>query len=117
MNLCPNCKSTIIEEKQDSSITYKCSQCDYSVTTSIINLMYEDMTLYKIFLIEGNKVNQNIIKTLKKYLNTTTSSLINIIKSNNNHLLHEGFAPDIKQIIQDLDNNRIKYEIKPFFPW
>lgn len=114
---CPVCESRLVETKYGSSVEIKCTKCDYSVVTTNISLIYEDETIYDVYLLSGNIGNQKVFTLVKNILIISSSEVLNLINSGEEIKLYSGSAVEVKSIREKLDNLNLSYKITPEYNW
>ena len=112
---CQKCGTEMIPIDDDKPIGMKCPECGWSWATTFIEPIEEDTTVYQVSLTEAVKSSETI-KVISKTTNKNYIQAKDII-SNLPQVIFSGKATDVKRIIQLLDEEDLKYDIDPSFPY
>ncbi len=104
--LCEKCGSRIQGKNFDSTSGLFCTNCDWCIVTTYIPEIVEDVTKYRVFLLNANSKNINQIKVLSKIANTNYLKAKKMIEYENT-LIFEGRASEVFEALKDLDNHSI----------
>ncbi len=109
MNLCPKFNSKLIIENVVRDYIIRCSKCNYEITTTNLNLIDFDGTIYEVFIkSENNQIIDNI-----KFISKTMG--VNFIEAKKiliqGGMYFKGYAIEILQKRDLLELNKIKYKI------
>lgn len=113
---CPKCGHDLIKKIVGSSVIIKCSNCDYNVATTYSDPINEDETDYSIILERGNSLDISVLKCISKILNSNYIKAKEIINNAPISIYH-GSAEDVLIKKRFLDENKIRYNITPSFPY
>lgn len=116
MMKCEKCGTEMMHYIKGASQITKCPKCGWGWATSYIEPIHEDTTIYSIIIEHDNDVNEKNVSEIKKYTNQTSPEIISVLK-NGNFILTKQNAIEVKNIICELDNLNIKYNIEPEFKW
>ena len=112
VSICPNCKSKLEKIEEGHSIIIKCTNCDYSIVGDASPEWYDDDTQYSIYFSILNKSSIDNMKFIAKKLQQSIIKIKELI-SNDKILYKKGEAWELKGTIEELNANKIKYEIEP----
>lgn len=115
-NKCPKCGHDLVSRIKGSTLVVRCSNCDYSIVTSVTDPINEDTIYYSIQLEADNLIDLNSIKCIS---NVTG---LNYLKAKDclrkaPVTIYKGLASDVLTKKKMLDESKIKYTISPDFPY
>ena len=110
-SLCPDCQSNLIPYLDKNNIGSTCPKCGWTVLASKIGVMGNDPTLYQLCIF-NNKGDLNNIKILATILNKSFFETKKILE---NPYIITSKASDLIEIISQLKNNNLNYQINPPF--
>lgn len=113
---CEVCGARLEYRIEESLQGLFCTQCDWSVVTTYIPQIYQDLTQYKMYLCCTSSHNVEQLKAISTVAN------INLIQARkisqeNQPLILEGKAPQISEARKIFDSFFVTYTIKPQFPY
>ena len=114
MTKCPNCGNELVSVVKGSALIVHCTNRDYSIATSYIDPIYEDLQEYEVLLIEGNTVtkeNYFLLQSLTGMNITELKYSLDTVP----YSLFKGSAADVRELKEKLDECNVKYEIIPEF--
>ncbi len=113
---CPKCDGNLKSEVIGSSEVLTCQDCGWSVATSYVDPIYEDATIYRLYIRDGNVLNKYVLAALSKALGCNYLEAKNVIEGGRS-LLFEGDAVKIREKRDALDSGGVAYDIEPDFPY
>ncbi|MGN1277779.1 MAG: hypothetical protein ACI4UK_12385 [Floccifex sp.] len=85
--------------------------------TTNISLIHEDETIYDIYLLNGNIINQKVIMLVKNIFNISSNEALKLVKSGKDIKLYSGNAVEVKSLKEKLNNLNLKFKIVPEYNW
>ena len=113
---CPECGGKLKSVIEGSSVTTYCAACDWSVTTSYIDPMFEDETEYTLHLVQGNTVCRETISSVSKAWNCNYLVAKSLIEDPSGGDI-KGDAMMISKVVSILKNGNVAYIIQPEWPY
>lgn len=114
--ICPECGGKAVSRVEGSSLVIECQECDWSIATSYIDPIYEDESIYAVFLREGNAVTKELLKIVSI---ATGGNFIAAKKAigNPDGPISQGKAPEVKEVIASLSDAGALFEVVPPYPY
>lgn len=113
--LCPECGAQMYETYDKPALNLTCPKCGCKIATTRWEKIDLDRTNYKVLIMADVNPSLAHIKIISKIIGKNFIQAKEAII--NGTLLFEGLAVDVKNIKNLLDNNAIKYNIIPNFPY
>lgn len=110
--LCEECGAEMVPIDPDKPIGMKCPECGWGWVTSYIEPKLEDVTVYSIFLEQGNEPGVESIKAVSKVANCNFIQAKQMIIGAPQRMA-EGRAVDIERYVTLLNKASVKYYIEP----
>lgn len=114
--ICEKCGAEMVPIDTDKPIGMKCPECGWGWVTSYIEPKLEDVTVYTIFLEQGNEPDTEAIKAISKVANCNLMQAKALI-TRSPQKLAEGRAVDIDNYAGLLNKASVKYCIEPEWPY
>lgn len=114
--LCEKCKCEMKKIIENSTLTWLCQNCNESIVTTYIEKINKDSTIYQLFIYESENTNIEKIKFISKLLSVNYLESEKILKMPFSCILKER-ATKIKEVIENLNNLGINYQVKPEFTY
>ena len=93
-----------------------CTQCDWSVVSTCIPEIEQDIIKYKVFLLPIDNINKDKIKVLAKAANINLIQAKKMYKERKPFIL-EAEAIEVNEVRKIFDDWSINYVIEPDFPY
>lgn len=116
MNKCPECGSELISEIKNSTLIVRCSKCNFSVVTTHIDPIYNDRQEYEVVLTKGNTITRENFFLIQAITGMNMKE-IRCLFETAPYSLFKGYAPDVKELKEKMDDCNMKYEIIPKFKY
>ena len=113
---CEFCGCPLIHKIEGSTQGLFCTSCGkWGAVTSYIPLVETDETLYHLYLTNGDPRNINHIRAISK-ISTKNFKESKELLNTSNAEIYSGVATDVKVVVDELEQARLKYLIQPLFP-
>ena len=116
MGICPKCNEKLISERRENSIVISCPNCGIVMVGDVPPDYAEDMTLYTIVIDKNIEFTKEQMKYISKVCQVNYIDAKKILE-NGKYILKKGTASDLKELIQSLSHQKIKYSINPKFKY
>lgn len=113
---CPKCGGNLKSEVIGSSAIQTCQGCGWSVATSYVDPIYEDDTVYRLYIEDGNVSSRPVLTALSKVLGCNYLGAKKAVEGGRS-LLFEGDAVKTREKRDALDSGGVVYAIEPYFPY
>ncbi len=111
MNLCPKFNSKLIIENVVRDHIIRCSKCNYEITTTNLNSIDFDGTIYELFIKSENNPTIDNIKFISKTMGVNFIEAKKILIQEG--MYFKGYANEIIPKRDLLELNKIRYKIIP----
>jgi hypothetical protein len=115
-NKCELCEAELEFRVQGSTVGFFCTKCDWSLVTTQIPKIAQDITVYKLYLLSTNYKNTEQIRAISEIARVNFLQARAMMQENQSLIL-EGEALEIDAAKKVLDKLSIGYEIEPNFPY
>lgn len=118
MNLdyCEKCGTKLVGFIEGDCYGSKCPKCNVTkAVTSIYPILTADKVIYKIKLLDNNKIDYSNLKSLSRITGLNFSDSKELLL--NGGVLFEDNAIIIREKLQCLDETNLKYIVCPNFPY
>ncbi len=112
---CPKCETKMKKNIEKFSIAWVCPKCGYGEAITTTTPIYDDNNTYSIILGENDANDISIIKALSKFTGLNFLQTKELIRTPK--LIYSGKAYELLEKKEELDKAKIKYIIKPKFPY
>ena len=108
--ICHKCGSEMQQFTEGSTLILRCPNCGFSITTTYINPIYEDKTVYSVIVTDNNAITNANVKAISHIMNSNYINARKILSASPFKLC-DGQAPFILSVKTQLDETQINYEI------
>ena len=115
-NKCQKCGAETEYRIEGSNEGFFCTKCDWSVLTTHMPKIAQDITNYKVFLSAANFKNKDHVRVVSKVANKNLLQARKMIQERR-PVLFEGEAMDVNKVRNALKSAGVRYEIEPTFPY
>ncbi len=114
--VCEKCKAAVNWFSEDFVQGWRCPDCGWSLVTTNIDRIYEDITEYSIYITNVNAVNKNMIKTVAGIAGVNFLRARNMLMERHACIFKDK-APKVKIVMEELVQLKIQFEVIPEFPY
>ena len=114
--ICDKCGREMNYKIESSTQGWFCDYCGWNIVTSFIKPIDEDTETYCIFICNDNEKSIRKIKCIAQISGENYVKAKELLNSDGS-LLCKGDAKSVKQTIQMLVQNKIRFTVEPEFPY
>ena len=113
---CPQCDINLVYCHADSTITWTCPKCGWSLATTYMSPINQDINKYEVQLIQNLTPSINQLKILSQISGKNFLRVKKMLESDDS-LLFKGKAVDVSLIKTQLEQEKIGFKIIPHFDY
>lgn len=114
--ICEKCKANINWFSEDSVQGWVCSSCEWNLITTNINEIYEDMTEYSVYIKNVDELNNKKIKLTARIAGVNFIAAKQMLTESDVCIVRDK-APKVKDVIKELEELKIQFEVSPKFKY
>lgn len=114
--LCEKCGAEMVPADPNKPTGMECPKCGWGWVTSYIDPKYEDETIYRVILDEGNKAGKDQLKAVSIILDCNFIAAKETI-NNPSKCLAEGRADEVDSVVQQLKEADMQFHVEPEYPY
>lgn len=115
--ICEKCGADMEYSIKGNTQGYYCKNCEWSVVTSFLPDYLGDTIVYTVYLLPGQSINIDKIKTIASISSLNFIESKNFFSSDSKLKLYSGVAFEVLKIVKCLKSTNIEFEILPNFPY
>ncbi len=114
---CEKCGGVLEFRRQGSTGGLFCTKCDWSVVTTYLPEILQDLTTYDVKVISGDYRNDQQLKVVAQVAGVNLLTARQLLKDTHGFVVFTGIASKVTEVRDMLTSGGLTFEITPSFPW
>lgn len=114
--ICEKCGAEMVPIDPTKPVGMECPKCGWGWATTYTEPKYEDETIYKIILEQGNAADLENVRVISKVIGCNFITAKAIIEGST-LVLAEGKAAQVEKHIDMLSQTSLRYRVEPDWPY